>query len=82
MQLHQIVLNDERNVRLTALIQNVGGEFVRLEKRPAILILPGAAMLSVPAGRQSLLPWPTPKPASRPLSCAIQWANTRPGPIL
>lgn len=41
MQLHQIVLNDERNVRLTALIQNVGGEFVRLEKRPAILILPG-----------------------------------------
>ena len=36
-----LVLNEERNVTLTAYIQAVGGEFRYVDKRPAILILPG-----------------------------------------
>ena len=36
-----IVLNNERNVTLTAYIQKTGGEFSNIEKRPAIIILPG-----------------------------------------
>ena len=35
-----IVLNPERNVTLTAYIQEVEGEF-QFTKRPAILVLPG-----------------------------------------
>ena len=38
-----IALNEERNVTLTAYLQAVGGEFAPIEKRPAILILPGGA---------------------------------------
>lgn len=40
MKMQKIVLNTERNVTLTAFIQDVDGEF-GLEKRPAVLILPG-----------------------------------------
>lgn len=36
-----IVLNQERNVMLTAYTQSVGGKFEYITKRPAVLILPG-----------------------------------------
>jgi len=36
-----ITLNGERNVTLTAYIQDVGGSFSYIPKRPAILIIPG-----------------------------------------
>lgn len=36
-----ITLNEERNVTLTAFLQEVGGEFPNITKRPAILVLPG-----------------------------------------
>ncbi len=36
-----LVLNEERNVTLTAYIQDVGGAFSYVPRRPAILILPG-----------------------------------------
>ena len=36
----EIKINEERNVRLTAYIQEAGGEFL-FSKRPAILVLPG-----------------------------------------
>lgn len=41
MQREVITLNKERNVTLTAYLQEVGGEFRNIEKRPAVLILPG-----------------------------------------
>ncbi|MFV0362638.1 MAG: hypothetical protein ACK5LL_06055 [Suipraeoptans sp.] len=41
MNVEKIILNEERNVSLTAYLQAVGGEFRNIEKRPAILILPG-----------------------------------------
>ncbi|WP_281004386.1 hypothetical protein [Mahella australiensis] len=36
-----IVLNKERNVTLTTYIQPVGGEFTYINKRPAIIVIPG-----------------------------------------
>lgn len=39
----RIVLNEERNVVLSTMIQSVNGEFGKIESRPAILILPGGA---------------------------------------
>lgn len=41
MEKEVIVLNEERNVTLTAYIQEVEGAFRRIKKRPAVLILPG-----------------------------------------
>lgn len=41
MKLEKIVLNEERNVTLTALLQEVGGEFGSISQRPAVLVLPG-----------------------------------------
>ena len=41
MKTEIITLSKERNVTLTAYIQNVKGEFRNISKRPAILILPG-----------------------------------------
>lgn len=41
MKTLEILMNEERGVRLTALIQNVGGEFTGIEKRPAVIVLPG-----------------------------------------
>ena len=41
MRVEKIVLNEERNVTLTAYLQEVGGEFRNVTKRPAILVLPG-----------------------------------------
>lgn len=40
MRTIEIKINEERNVRLTAYIQESGGEFL-FSKRPAILVLPG-----------------------------------------
>ena len=36
-----IVLNEERNVSLTAYLQPVGGEFTGISERPAVLVIPG-----------------------------------------
>lgn len=41
MQQEFIILNEERNVTLTAYTQSVGGRFSYISRRPAILILPG-----------------------------------------
>ncbi|MBR3840467.1 MAG: alpha/beta hydrolase [Erysipelotrichales bacterium] len=41
MKTETIVLNEERDVTLTTYIQPVGGRFDYIEKRPAIIILPG-----------------------------------------
>lgn len=41
MKKELIVLNEERNVSLTAYIQDVEGEFRNIKKRPAILVIPG-----------------------------------------
>ena len=41
MELKRIFLNEKRNVNLTAILQGVGGEFIRVNRRPAVLVLPG-----------------------------------------
>ena len=41
MQKEFLTLNAERNVTLTAYIQPVGGEFGRIDRRPAVLVIPG-----------------------------------------
>lgn len=41
MKLETIILNESRKVTLTAYLQEVGGEFAGIVKRPAILVLPG-----------------------------------------
>ena len=45
MKYEKIVLNQERNVTLTAMVQGVGGEFRALKARPAVLILPGGGYM-------------------------------------
>lgn len=41
MRTETIVLNEKRNVTLTAYIQETGGEFRYVTRRPAVLVLPG-----------------------------------------
>lgn len=41
MKTEVITLNRERNVTLTTYLQQTGGEFANIPKRPAVLILPG-----------------------------------------
>ncbi len=41
MRIERITLNKHRNVTLTAYLQDVGGEFPNINRRPAILVLPG-----------------------------------------
>lgn len=41
MKTMEIMLHEDRNVRLTALLQEVGGEFAGICKRPAVIVLPG-----------------------------------------
>lgn len=41
MRTELLTLNQERNVTLTAYLQETGGAFSYISKRPAILILPG-----------------------------------------
>lgn len=43
MRVETVLLNEKRNVTLTAYIQDVGGAFAYVPKRPAVLILPGGA---------------------------------------
>lgn len=45
MQIEKIVLNQERNVTLTAYLQDVGGEFRTVTKRPAIVVIPGGGYM-------------------------------------
>ncbi len=41
MKIESMVLNEARNVTLTAYIQSAGGEFGGITRRPAVLIIPG-----------------------------------------
>lgn len=41
MRVEEIILHKDRNVSLTALLQDTGGEFTGIEKRPAVIVLPG-----------------------------------------
>ena len=41
MEKECLTLHEDRNVTLTAYLQDVGGEFGGIDKRPAVLILPG-----------------------------------------
>lgn len=41
MYTERIIFDQEKNVTLTAYLQEVGGEFRGVEKRPAVLVLPG-----------------------------------------
>lgn len=41
MRMQTMILNKERNVTLTAYLQETNGEFSNIPKRPAVLILPG-----------------------------------------
>ncbi len=45
METVSITLNEERNVSLTAYLQPVGGEFWGIEKRPAMIVLPGGGYM-------------------------------------
>ncbi len=45
MHYEKIILNEERNVSLTVMTQDVGGEFRALKARPAVLILPGGGYM-------------------------------------
>ena len=45
MEYEQIILNRERNVTLTAMLQGVGGEFRGIEARPAVLVIPGGGYM-------------------------------------
>lgn len=41
--MQEIMLDAERNAKLTAIIQDVEGEFGNIKKRPAIIVMPGGA---------------------------------------
>ena len=45
MQQEIITISEERNVTLTAMIQDVGGEFRGITARPAVLVIPGGGYL-------------------------------------
>ena len=45
MKKEYLVLNEKRNVSLTAYIQPVGGEFGQIDQRPAVLVIPGGGSL-------------------------------------
>ena len=45
MEYEKIILNQERNVTLTAMVQGVGGEFRGIEARPAVLVIPGGGYM-------------------------------------
>ncbi len=45
MKIETITLNKERNVTLTAMIQDVGGEFRGVTKRPAVFVIPGGGYM-------------------------------------
>lgn len=43
MKILEITLDAERNAKLTAMIQAVGGEYGKIDKRPAVIVMPGGA---------------------------------------
>ena len=43
MEAQTVIINGERNATLTAYIQKTGGEFSNIEKRPAVIVMPGGA---------------------------------------
>lgn len=43
MKMIEMTLHEDRHVTLTGYLQKVGGEFRNIEKRPAVLVLPGGA---------------------------------------
>lgn len=45
MKIETIVLNKERHVTLTAMIQDVGGEYRNVTARPAIVVIPGGGYM-------------------------------------
>ena len=45
MQYESFILNKERKVSLTAMLQSVGGEFRGIEARPAVLVIPGGGYM-------------------------------------
>ena len=45
MKTVEVVLNEERNVRLTAFIQDVGKEYRNITKRPGVLVIPGGGYM-------------------------------------
>ena len=53
MRTELLTLNQERNVTLTAYLQETGGAFSYISKRPAILILPGGDTSIVQTGKQT-----------------------------
>lgn len=53
-----ITLNKERNVTLTAYLQQVGGEFPSIPKRPAILVLPGGGYTMCSERETDPVAWP------------------------
>ena len=43
MKIQEIMLDESRNAKLTAIIQDVEGEYGNIKKRPAIIVMPGGA---------------------------------------
>lgn len=43
MKMQEIMLDKSRDARLTAIIQDVEGEFGNIKKRPAVIVMPGGA---------------------------------------
>lgn len=58
MKTELIVLNQERNVNLTAYLLDVGGEFRNIPKRPAMLILPGGGYSMCSDREADPVAWP------------------------
>ena len=45
MKTIEVTLNEKRNVRLTAFIQDVGKEYRNITKRPGVLVIPGGGYM-------------------------------------
>lgn len=46
MRIQEIILDESRNAKLTAILQDVEGEFGNIKKRPAVIVMPGGAYWS------------------------------------
>ena len=58
MRSETIVLNKERNVTLTAYLQDVEGEFRNIPRRPAMLVLPGGGYSMCSDREADPVAWP------------------------
>lgn len=58
MKKETIILSEERHVTLTAYLQQVGGEFSGITKRPAILVLPGGGYTMCSEREADPVAWP------------------------